>query len=194
MLILIVAYHTSCSRARKEPSVTRNVVFVWAIRHPGMCPFCVCSFTVSNRAYPDHINLIYGDLLEALSNLPANLNVDVRIHITGSEDSALLSSESSSITTDTEEDEKAMSKMLRLPKTQVSQGRPDVEDILKDACSLAQGEVSVNGEHASSRRLVTVLMPRDLSMRSRRFDGSCARRSAFWSRKPIDHSQRWSKH
>ncbi|ETW78224.1 ferric reductase [Heterobasidion irregulare TC 32-1] len=113
-------------RARKEPSVTRNVVFVWAIRHP------------------DHINLIYGDLLETLSNLPANLNVDARIHITGSEDSALLSSESSSVTTDTEEDEKAMSKMLRLPKTQVSQGRPDVEDILKDACSLAQGEVSVN--------------------------------------------------
>ncbi|THH14579.1 hypothetical protein EW146_g5768 [Bondarzewia mesenterica] len=113
-------------RARHDHSVCRNVVFVWAIRHP------------------DHINLVYNDLFEALSNIPDNLNVDVRIQVTGSDDSALLSSESSSVSSDVEEDEKSMSKMTRLPKTKVIQGRPDIHSILEEACSLAHEDMSVN--------------------------------------------------
>ncbi|EIM82002.1 iron reductase [Stereum hirsutum FP-91666 SS1] len=123
-------------RVRKNPSACSRVVFIWAIRHP------------------DHMNLIYSDLQQALLEIPTSLHVEVRVFVTSPHvDSSSLSrntqprdSETSSTASVTHEgDEKAVWKLQHMPHTTVTSGRPDVEALLTEAASLTMGgSMSVN--------------------------------------------------
>ncbi|TFY81287.1 hypothetical protein EWM64_g2726 [Hericium alpestre] len=115
-------------RCRHDPTACRSVTFIWVIRHL------------------DHINLVRSDLKKALENVPSSLSVHVRIFVTSHatlplED--LTGSEASSVGED-DDDEDSVEKTTRLPFTKVEKGRPDVQQLLDEASSLAQGTLSVN--------------------------------------------------
>ncbi|THH14583.1 hypothetical protein EW146_g5767 [Bondarzewia mesenterica] len=114
-------------RVHQNRSVCRSIIVIWSIRHI------------------DHINLVYDDLAAVLRNVPASLKVDFRIHITSADGSPTLPSEGSSeVRSHPEEEEKSVARVMRLPRTMIAKGRIDVQGVIEEVCSLAQGSVSVN--------------------------------------------------
>ncbi|KAI0266559.1 ferric reductase NAD binding domain-containing protein [Gloeopeniophorella convolvens] len=108
--------------ARLDPSICRRIVFVWAIREA------------------EQAKIVYNDLMDTLTQRVPSLQISVHIHITGN--GSAPSSEAASVSSD--EEDITRDKIARLPHTSLSEGRPDVRQLIEDAASLAHGDMAVN--------------------------------------------------
>lgn len=151
------------SQIRNGKSRCRRIVFVWCIRDASETPFSNF-FPLSYRPLltlfvsAGHMEWISQTLSKALELAPSNVDIAVRIFVTGqsgqilpregswNEDESIhSSSEGASPVNKTRP-----SSLLNFPAVQLAQGRPDLSALLREEVETNTGRLSVTGKQAVS--------------------------------------------
>ena len=143
--ILIFTY----SRAKSGKNTCQKVLFIWAIRDTGSVYSSVISVSPLTTHTPlEHIHWIANNLAPALDNIPASISVAVKLYITGAGaasqglDESLKESSSEVMHIS---DSQLYSTILQSLFVQVSQGRPNLKQLISNEIGEATGRMSING-------------------------------------------------
>lgn len=146
-------------QTRKSKAACRKIIFIWAIREKGKISTGTACGREAHRPLV-HINWVSQDLMTALDKKPVNLEIDVRVFITGMQSTvdnlpslemdaktmelrassgynATPSPDSASLKSETKE--------YAMDAFKIGVGRPDLTALLKEELSLCHGSVAVSG-------------------------------------------------
>ncbi|KAF9455527.1 hypothetical protein BDZ94DRAFT_700132 [Collybia nuda] len=105
-------------------------------------------------ALADHVEWISDALTPVVTNVPSSMSIDIRVFVTAGTDQSW---DDDSVEGDAENTGvnkiKLKQSLLNSPSVNVRQGRPDVDELIKEEINQASGPISVNvcGTHALAR-------------------------------------------